>query len=166
MDLTPDITIAPRELSQRTKQRAAAILASAGIADFSAVAGAFWADILFVTQHSRESHDATSLESLAKASHGLGYAPASFALLDNYHAQLRLDIYLQALSSNTLVFLEAETAKSAELAEYAHELHSSFIQTVVVGDFFASLKPGADQKERKLQAWKELQAARLQPAMR
>jgi len=167
------------------KQRALAVLSNAGIQPagaLDAVGGAFWADILFVTGRARTKLSEEQLIALGKASVALGYGATAHALLSldvkeaSVKADLALEAYVQALSVNSVVFLEAEVAnvvqqnrggKSILLAEAEPtENNPSFIREIVVRDFFASLEEGCDQQDKKRQAWKELQAARLQLAMR
>jgi len=187
MDLTPDIQIPLTELNLRMKQRAAAILAEAGISSFDAIGGAFWADLLYVTCHERAQLDAQQLESLSKASTGLGYAPAQFALLSDADSNTPVEIYAQALCAGTVVFLEAKTAsphlatffdlqgnntknnrqaRSQDGTQDDFRAAESYIKTLVVTDFFDSLNEGKQQDKKKKQAWLELQPAKLLPAMR
>jgi len=192
MDLTPDISASLAQVNQAMKQRALAVLAHAGLeaADaLNAVGGAFWADILFVTGRSRDSLDSEQLEALGKASVALGYGATAHALLSldakNLDAakdlspiktDFVLEAYARALSSDIIVFLETETAAALQqhrqdkanrpVEKGAGESSPSFVREIVVNDFFASLEETTDKQDKKRQAWKELQAARLQPAMR
>ena len=191
MDLTPDITIPLVQVNQAMKQRALALLSQAGIEPqtaLDAVGGAFWADILFVTGRARADLNESQLEALGKASVALGYGATAHALLsldvgDGACASV-LEAYVQALGAGTLVFLEVETAdalqqygdgktcSAASLFPVASAVSATnkdsqpFVRTVIVSDFFASLEESDGQQERKQQAWKELQGAKLCPAMR
>jgi len=170
MDLTPDIQLPLMELNQCTKQRAVAVLSDAGIMSLDALGGAFWADILFVTGYKRTSLDASQLGALDKASTGLGYGAAQYALLSMTAGEYTIDAtqlkaYVRALSVDTVVLLEKELAQG--LQGFIHSLKEEhpYMQIVVVTDFFASLVAGDNQQAKKQQAWKELQTARRQPAM-
>jgi len=162
MDLTPDIKLPLVQLNHSIKQRAFAVLAKAGIDSLDAVGGAFWADILFVTSRKRSSLNSQHLEALGKASAGLGYAATQYALLSDVNGGGRspslqdyIDAYVQALSVDTVVFLEATPITD-----------HPFTRVVTVTDFFASLDTTDDQQAKKQQAWQELQAAKRQPALR
>jgi len=171
MDLTPDIHIPLIQLNQHMKDRALAVLAHAGINNFDAVGGAFWADILFVTGRSRDSLNALQLEALSKANAGLGYGATQYALLSvttdkddiiNNKASLAeyVHIYARALSAETIVLLEddLDCSNPSETTKIAN--------VVTVTNFFASLEEGDTQQEKKQQAWQELQAAKRLPVMR
>ena len=191
MDITPDIKIPLKEFNQHTKRRALAVLEQAGVSSLDAVGAAFWADILFVTGRERASLGPEQLEALGKASAGLGYTATQYALLSDvgavgsleassnttkaeaalYQSQHpqrleQLNAYVQALGVDTLVFLEVETAQ--KLQDFSHSIlgTQTYINTVVVTDFFASLEASDQQQAKKKQAWQELQPARRQTAMR
>ena len=191
MDLTPDITIPLVQVNQAMKQRALTLLSHAGIEPqiaLDAVGGAFWADILFVTRRARTDLNESQLEALGKASVALGYGATAHALLsldvDGGAGASILEAYVQALGAGTLVFLEVETADAlqqygdgktrstaslfpvASAAGRDSHPFTPFVRTIVVSDFFASLEEGDGQQEKKQQAWKELQGAKLCPAMR
>jgi len=171
MDMTPDIKLSLVQLNQQIRKRALAVLAAAEVdydLTLDAVAGAFWADILFVSSYKRANLDTNHTDALAKVSTALGYLPTQYALLHTDDLpQTDLTTYLnafqQALCAQTLVFLEKETAEQ-------HVQHSNkdelCVKTVVVTDFFGSLQDCAHQIAQKQQAWQELQPARRIPAMR
>ncbi|MCL2403615.1 MAG: hypothetical protein FWC86_05270, partial [Coriobacteriia bacterium] len=84
-----------------------------------------------------------------------------------------LEAYVQALSVDTIIFLEAELAQrlqdfprnpSQSLLSNLPEEHP-YLRRVVVTDFFAALEDGDDQQAKKQQAWTELQAAKRQSAL-
>ena len=168
MDITPDITISLNELNQHTKKRALAVLEQAGVSSLSAVGGAFWADILFVTGRERASLGPEQLEALGKASAGLGYTATQYALLSDAGVvgDGQFSAYVQALCVNTLVFLEVETAQKLRGFNRGVLATHDYLSIVVVTDFFGSLADGDEQQARKKQAWQELQAARRYTAMR
>lgn len=179
MDLTPDIRLSLMELNKCTRQRALAVLAVEDIDSLDALAGTFWADVLFVTGRKRASLDTEQLEALSKASAGLGYGATQYALLAESDEDVasvdakKLEAYVQALSVDTIIFLEAELAQrlqdfprnpSQSLLSNLPEEHP-YLRRVVVTDFFAALEDGDDQQAKKQQAWTELQAAKRQSAL-
>jgi len=176
MDLTPDIKLSLTQLNQQMRQRALAVLANAGIDSsldaLGAVGGAFWADILYVTTCKRASLDTQQNDALAKASAGLGYQATQYALLclgdilageEAQDRATQIEAFRQALSAGTIVFLEKEA--TGEYIQHP-ETDDTFVKTVIVTDFFASLEESTDQLAKKKQAWQELQPAKRIPVMR
>ncbi|MCL2379749.1 MAG: hypothetical protein FWC81_03050 [Coriobacteriia bacterium] len=158
------------------RTRALAVLADAGIGDLDAVGGAFWADVLFVTVLGRADLSSEQNDALAKAAAGLGYISTQYALLclkdllsSDFPASI--NAFQQALSADTVVFLEKIIAEETA-AEYVQQpkinpdSQTAYVKTVIVTDFFASLKQAEDQLVKKQQAWQELQGAKRIPAMR
>jgi hypothetical protein len=167
MDLLPEIALPFEELNRLTKKRAAAVLALGSLApgsptSFEGLAGAFWADILFVTGRERASLTRAESDALAKVSAALGYNPVQSALLcaDKSLTAEELRSFLLALSPQTLVFLEVGAIPAGETVSpqysYPH------LHVVTVTDFFGSLSA----LPLKQKAWQELKPATKPLALR
>ena len=163
MDLLPEINIPLEELNRFTKKRAEAVLTFEGQeAPLEALAGAFWADVLFVTCRERKDLSVQERDALAKVSSALGYNPVQSALLcagTGLTADM-LRTYLLALGPQTLVFLERAALPVGETLNpeesYPH------VCVVTVTDFFGSL----DALPLKQKAWQELKLAAKALALR
>jgi hypothetical protein len=163
MDLIADLQLTADELAQLIRTRADAVLDTAGQAcRLAPIAGAFWADILFVTGRARTAIDDDAHTALSKASAALGYNPVGAALLCLGDADADTDpqVYADALGARCLVYLESDVATRFDADDGTYS--SEFVETVTVTDFFGSL----DDAGKKRVAWDQMKVACKQPMLR